>query len=858
MTISLPRDANRVTVIGGTSSTDGVTPVSIYVDPTTHRIKADVTGIIPVAGSDTWVQYNRGGVLGADSNLAFDYTNKILKVGGGTPTYTVGTNNIFNTTKSYAGYLAVNLQNLSNGTASSTDFIINADNATDTTNWLDIGIASSLNTDPLYTIAGANQAYIYNQSESLAIGTATAGKVIKFFTGGTLAANEGARLDAGTFSVGLNATTLGKLKLYGNTSGSVTIQPNAVAGTGIVLTLPATTGTIALSTQPLSQFATTTSLQLAGVISDETGSGSLVFGTTPTLATPVINGLPTGTGVASTTTASTLVARDVNANIFGNNLIEGFTSTATAGGVTTLTVASTEIQTFTGVSNQTLVLPNATTLTTGHSFRILNTSTGNITVQTNGGATIWTMAATTDLYLICTDNSTAAGTWETHYIATGVSTGKRLTVANSLSFIGADAQIINFGANNITLTTSGATSLTLPSSGTVTALGNTTTGSGSIVLATSPTLATPTLGVASATSINKVAITAPATSATLTIADGKTLTASNTLTFTGTDASSVAFGTGGTVLYSGGALGTPASGTLTNCTGLPATGVTNTAVTLSDIQTLTGAKTFNDGKLILAGATSGTLTLKATAVAGTNTITFPASTGTVALTSDIPVKATGAELDTGTDDAKFATAKALKDSHNVPSVAPSTSGNVMTSNGTDWVSSAPAGGGAWTLVANVSITGSAATTLSSGTFTAYKFIKIEIFVPSGASGVYNAALQFNADSTANHHSWRQFNNASSISNATDTSIHLTASTNLATTATLYSKVSFGNFTSNSKSTTIESSAQDTTSFSTGQFFYGIGGYYSSGVQVTQVTLIDTTGGGVTFPVGTQMVITGHN
>lgn len=73
-------------------------------------------------------------------------------------------------------------------------------------------------------------------------------------------------------------------------------------------------------------------------------------------------------------------------------------------------------------------------------------------------------------------------------------------------------------------------------------------------------------GVITASSINKVAITAPATSATITVADGKTLTVSNTLTFTGTDASSVAFGTGGTVLYSGGALGTPSSGTLTNCT----------------------------------------------------------------------------------------------------------------------------------------------------------------------------------------------------------------------------------------------------------------------------------------------------
>ena len=52
-------------------------------------------------------------------------------------------------------------------------------------------------------------------------------------------------------------------------------------------------------------------------------------------------------------------------------------------------------------------------------------------------------------------------------------------------------------------------------------------------------------------------------------------------------------------------------------------------------------------------------------------------------------KATGAEVDTATDDVKYATAKAIKDSHNVPSVAPSTDGKVLTSNGTDWVSETP-------------------------------------------------------------------------------------------------------------------------------------------------------------------------
>lgn len=75
------------------------------------------------------------------------------------------------------------------------------------------------------------------------------------------------------------------------------------------------------------------------------------------------------------------------------------------------------------------------------------------------------------------------------------------------------------------------------------------TGSGLLTFATSPTLTTPDIGVATATSVNKVVLTAPATASTLTIADGKRLTQSNTLTFTGTDGSSVNFGTGGTVSY---------------------------------------------------------------------------------------------------------------------------------------------------------------------------------------------------------------------------------------------------------------------------------------------------------------------
>lgn len=52
---------------------------------------------------------------------------------------------------------------------------------------------------------------------------------------------------------------------------------------------------LGLTTAPLSQFAVTTSAQLAGLMSDATGSGALVFGTSPTLITPALGTPASGT-----------------------------------------------------------------------------------------------------------------------------------------------------------------------------------------------------------------------------------------------------------------------------------------------------------------------------------------------------------------------------------------------------------------------------------------------------------------------------------------------------------------------------------------------------------------------------------
>ena len=61
---------------------------------------------------------------------------------------------------------------------------------------------------------------------------------------------------------------------------------------------------VALVANPLSQFGATTSAQLKGVLSDETGSGAAVFATSPTLVTPALGTPASGVVTNLTGTAS--------------------------------------------------------------------------------------------------------------------------------------------------------------------------------------------------------------------------------------------------------------------------------------------------------------------------------------------------------------------------------------------------------------------------------------------------------------------------------------------------------------------------------------------------------------------------
>lgn len=95
----------------------------------------------------------------------------------------------------------------------------------------------------------------------------------------------------------------------------------------------------------------------------------------------------------------------------------GFTTTATAAATTTLTVSSTEIQNFTGVTTQTVKMPVVTTLIPGWRYIVPNNSSGIVTAQSSGANTISAIPA--DSIMVLWTNSgtaTTAASWDYYII----------------------------------------------------------------------------------------------------------------------------------------------------------------------------------------------------------------------------------------------------------------------------------------------------------------------------------------------------------------------------------------------------------------------------------------------------------
>lgn len=185
-------------------------------------------------------------------------------------------------------------------------------------------------------------------------------------------------------------------------------------------------------------------------------------------------------------------------------------------------------------------------------FDLLPTLSGNGSkiVAVNSGGTALTVVASTGSGSVVRATSPTLVTPNI-----GAASGSTLSLSGQLTSTVADGtapfvvtsttEVANLKAesagNADTVTTNADLTGPITSSGNTTSVADQTGTGTTFVMQDSPSLTTPTLGVATATSINKVTITAPASSATLTIADGKTLTVSKTLTFDGTDSKTHTF-----------------------------------------------------------------------------------------------------------------------------------------------------------------------------------------------------------------------------------------------------------------------------------------------------------------------------
>ena len=299
------------------------------------------------------------------------------------------------------------------------------------------------------------------------------------------------------------ALAAGKTVLIGGSSSGTTTITAAAAASG-TLTLPAATDTLVgkATTDTLtnktinltSNTLTATSAQIATAVTDETGTGVLVFGTAPTISLPVINNIKTG-----------------------------YSTTATAAGTTTLTVNSNYLQFFTGTTTQTVQLPAPQTMTLGMGYFIVNNSTGNVSVIASNSAAVATILPGTSALFVSIDTTAGNGAagWSSEIVGfSGVTGTGNAVLANSPTLVtpalGTPASATLTNATGLPVATgiSGlgtgvATFLATPSSANLLAAVTDETGTGSVVFSASPALTgTPTAPTAAiSTSTTQIATT---------------------------------------------------------------------------------------------------------------------------------------------------------------------------------------------------------------------------------------------------------------------------------------------------------------------------------------------------------------
>jgi len=212
------------TTIGATTASTGAFTTLSSSGVATHGGNVVITsGTTAIPSSSTQgalVITGAGGIVTATGNAVIGGTGYF-----GPAQSTIGLSNPLIVATGLANnYVQIQAQNNSSGNNASTDFVATADNGTDSTHYIDMGINGSGFTGAAsgWTMSGANDGYLYVDAGNLTIGTDTVGKTVAIHVGGTYANSIVATF---TTNSTIATTTTGTMVVSGGASfGNNTVQ----------------------------------------------------------------------------------------------------------------------------------------------------------------------------------------------------------------------------------------------------------------------------------------------------------------------------------------------------------------------------------------------------------------------------------------------------------------------------------------------------------------------------------------------------------------------------------------------------------------------------------------------------------